>query len=312
MGALDGKVALVTGAGNGIGREVALALAAEGAAVLVNDLGGDWHGEGSDPRAASQVAQEITASGGRAVADHGSVAAAADADAMVQRALAELGGLDIVVNTAGILRDRMLASMSDEEWDAVVDVHLRGHFCVTRAASRHWRGKAKETGRPVGGRVVCFTSEAGIYGNPGQANYSAAKGGIISLATTVAHEMARYGVTCNTIAPRARTRMTAGTFGELLPRSEGHDDWDPANVAPIVVWLCSEHGGRYSGQLFVAGGGVTQVLDHFRVAEELIVAGRAPTPEEIGAFVAGVRGEAAGPPVFQLAADLASALQAGR
>jgi 3-oxoacyl-[acyl-carrier protein] reductase len=310
MGRLDGKVALVTGAGNGIGREVALALAADGAAVVVNDLGGDWHGEGADRRAASQVAEEVTGAGGAAVADFGSVSDSADAAAMVARAIEAFGGIDIVVNTAGILRDRMIPSMTDDEFDTVVDVHLRGHFCVTRAAAQHWRAWAKERSAPVDGRVVCFTSEAGIYGNAGQANYAAAKCGVIGFATVVAHELARYGVTCNTIAPRARTRMTAGTFGELLPQSEGYDAWDPSNVAPMVVWLASADAARYSGQIFVAGGGVTQVIEHFHTADELVTEGRAVTPEEIGAFVESVRGPDAGPPVFQLAVDLVAALHA--
>lgn len=310
MGLLDGKVALVTGAGHGIGREAALALAGEGAAVVVNDLGGDWHGGGADDRAASRVAEEITAAGGRAVADHGSVSSSEAASAMVERALDELGGLDIVVNTAGILRDRMLPSMTDEEFDGVVAVHLRGHFGVTRAAARHWKAKAKASGKPVDGRLICFTSEAGLYGNAGQANYAAAKLGIVGLATVAAHELARFGVTCNTIAPRARTRMTAGTFGELLPQSEGYDVWDPDNVAPMVVWLASDASAPYSGQIFVAGGGVTQVVDHFAVADELVTEGRQATPDEIGAFVGRVRGAAAGPPVFQLAADLVSAMRA--
>jgi NAD(P)-dependent dehydrogenase (short-subunit alcohol dehydrogenase family) len=307
----EDRVALVTGGGNGIGREVALALAAEGAAVVVNDLGGDWHGEGRDESAASLVVEEIEAAGGRAVADHGSVSDSEGAAAMVAQAIDVFGGLDIVVNAAGILRDRTLTSMSDEEWDAVVAVHLRGHFCVTRAAARHWRARTKQTGTPVDGRVICFSSEAGIYGNPGQINYAAAKGGIVALAQVAALELGRYGVTCNTIAPRARTRMTEGTFGQLLPRSEDFDDWSPANVAPMVVFLCSEAGGRYSGQLFVAGGGVVQVLDHIAVAQELSTAGRAPTPEAIGAFVAHVRGESAAPRGFPLAEALAAALREG-
>ena len=171
--------------------------------MVVNDLGGDWHGEGADRRAAAQVVEEIAGAGGAAVPDFGSVADSADAEAMVARAIETFGGIDIVVNTAGILRDRTLSSMTDEEFDAVVDVHLRGHFCVTRAAGRHWRARVRESSARVDGRVVCFTSEAGIYGNAGQANYAAAKCGVIGFATVVAHELARYGVTCNTIAPRA-------------------------------------------------------------------------------------------------------------
>ena len=297
MTLLEGKVALVTGAGRGIGEAMAEALAGEGAKVVVNDLGGDWHGEGQDDRPASQVAERITTGDGTAVADHGDVSDPEDAAAMVQRAVDELGSLDIVVNNAGILRDRMIFSMSPEEWDAVVRVHLRGTFCVTRAACAHWRALAKERGAPAGGRIVCMTSEAGLYGNAGQANYAAAKAGIASFAVTVAREMARYGVTANAVAPRARTRMTEGTFGELGLSGSGFDSWDPANVTPMVLFLASEAGARYSGQTFVAGGGAVQVLEPVRVARELQLE-RPATVEEIAALVADARGPEAGPPPF--------------
>jgi NAD(P)-dependent dehydrogenase (short-subunit alcohol dehydrogenase family) len=297
MGVLEGKTAVVTGAGRGIGRELALALAAEGAAVVVNDLGGDWHGEGRDERPAAQVADEIVDAGGRAVADHGDVADATAARTMIERALAEFGRLDIVVNNAGILRDRMIFKMSEDEWDAVIRVHLRGHFCVTAAACAHWRAVAKESGEPAGGRIVCMSSEAGLYGNAGQANYAAAKGGIASFATAVAREMGRYGVTCNAIAPRARTRMTENTFGAFGDGDGGFDRWDPANVAPAIVYLASDVGGRCSGQVLVAGGGVVQVIHPYRPAGELAL-DRPPTPEEIAGLIDQVRGDDAGPPAF--------------
>jgi 3-oxoacyl-[acyl-carrier protein] reductase len=294
---LEGKVALVTGAGRGIGREIALALAARGAAIVVNDLGGDWRGDGTDDSPAATVREEIVAAGGKAIVDGGNVADADDAAAMVQRAVGQFGGLDIVVNNAGILRDRMIFSMADDDWDAVVAVHLRGHFLVTRAACAYWRAKAKETGAPVDGRVICMSSEAGLYGNAGQANYAAAKGGIASFAVTISREMGRYGVTANAIAPRARTRMTEGTFGQLPTGPDGADLWGPQNVAPLVAFLAGDVGGRYSGQVFVAGGGVAQVIAPYTVASEMRFS-ETPTVEEIEAFVADALGDQAGPPPF--------------
>jgi 3-oxoacyl-[acyl-carrier protein] reductase len=295
---------LVTGAGNGIGRAVALALARSGASVVANDLGGDWQGVGRDERPASAVVDEIVAAGGRAVADHGDVADADGAEAMVRRAVDEFGRLDAVVNTAGILRDRMLFSMGEDDWDLVLRVHLRGHFCVTRAACAYWRGLSKETGGSVGGRVVCFTSEAGLYGNLGQANYAAAKAGIASFSTAVAREMHKYGVTSNAIAPRARTRMVEATVGGILPEVEdGWDSWDPANVAPVVAFLASEEGGRYSGQILVAGGGVLQMIDPYRVAAEVKLTESAPTPEDVQALLSDTRGPEARPEPFPMPID---------
>jgi NAD(P)-dependent dehydrogenase (short-subunit alcohol dehydrogenase family) len=294
---LEGKVALITGAGRGIGREIALALAARGAAIVVNDLGGDWRGDGTDDSPAAAVREEIVAAGGTAIVDGGNVAEAGDAAAMVQRAVSELGGLDIVVNNAGILRDKMIFSMADDDWDAVAAVHLRGHFLVTRAACAYWRAKAKESGAPANGRVICMSSEAGLYGNAGQANYAAAKGGIASFAVTISREMGRYGVTANAIAPRARTRMTEGTFGQLPTGPDGADLWGPQNVAPLVAFLAGDVGGRYSGQVFVAGGGVAQVIAPYTVASEMRFS-ETPTVEEIEAFVADALGDQAGPPAF--------------
>lgn len=293
---LEGRVALVTGSGRGIGREIALKLAAEGARVVVNDAGGDPQGEGADQTPAVEVCEAIRASGGTAIADHGDVSDPDAASAMVQRALDEFGRIDAVVNNAGILRDRMVFSTQDEDWDAVIAVHLRGHFLITRAACAHWRAKAKETGAPADGRVVCMTSESGLYGNAGQSNYSAAKGGIASFALAVAREMQRYGVTCNAIAPRARTRMTELTFGQL-PEGAGGDLWNPGNVAPLVAFLASDLGGRYTGQVFVCGGGVAQVIAPYSVAAEARFDTQ-PTSEEIEAFLSESLGPHAGPPPF--------------
>ena len=177
MGELDGRVAIVTGAGHGIGRGIALELGREGATVIVNDLGGDYLGHGADARPASTVVDEITAGGGTAIADHGDVADAGTGVRMVERAVDEFGGLNIVVNTAGILRDKMIFSMAEDDWDAVIRVHLRGHFATTSAACRHWRAASKQAGGPIVGRVINFSSESGIYGNLGQTNYARREGG---------------------------------------------------------------------------------------------------------------------------------------
>lgn len=304
---LEGKTAVVTGAGRGIGREIALALAAGGAAIVVNDRGGDWRGEGTDRSPAQQVVEEIEAAGGHALVDGGDVSDAAAVAEMFERAAAAFGGVDIVVNNAGILRDRMIFSMDEADWDAVIAVHLRGHFLVTRAACVAWRAKAKGTGAPVDGRVICLSSEAGLYGNAAQANYAAAKAGIASFAVTVAREMGRYGVTCNAVAPRARTRMTEGTFGNLPTGAGDRDVWHPRNVAPLVTALAGPAGARYSGQVFVVGGGVAQVIAPHPVAAEMAF-DTTPSPDEMLAFVQDALGPDAAPPPFP---DLGLTLQAG-
>ncbi len=291
MAHLEGKVAVVTGAGRGIGREVALRFAREGAAVLVSDLGGGAHGDGSDDTPAKSTADEITQAGGKAHPDNGDVTSAADADAMIASALEQFGRLDVVVNCAGILGDKMVFTMPDEVWDRVVRVHLYGHFNVTRAACRHFRERAKETGAPADGRIICMSSEAGIYGNVGQVNYAGAKAGIVGFAFSVAREMKRYGVTANAIAPRARTRLTEGAFGEIAA-GDGIDTWDPAHVAPLVSFLAGPAGGAYTGQLFVAGGGVYQVIAPPSVLAEVRI-DRAFDEEEVGAFVADALGPSA-------------------
>ena len=257
MGMLDGKVAVITGAGRGIGRGEALLFAAEGARVLVNDLGGEWDGTGADTRPASRVVEEISSAGGQALPHFEDVSEPEGAESLVAQALDAWGRLDAVVNNAGILRDRMLFNMSVEEWDAVIKVHLRAHFLLTRAACSHWRNLAK-AGRRVSGRVINTSSTSGILGAVGQSNYGAAKAGIAALSQIAAMEMQRYGVTVNAIAPGARTRMTEKAFGDL-PRPEGFDPLEPENIAPMVVYLASDEAAHITGQVFGIQGGLVQL-----------------------------------------------------
>jgi len=254
---LEGKVAIVTGAGRGIGREYALALAAAGAKVVVNDLGGSLSGEGADATPAEQAVSEIEAAGGEAVADGENVADFAAAARMVAHALEQFGRLDILVNNAGILRDRMLVNMEEDEWDAVIAVHLKGHFAPTRHAAAHWRERAKE-GEEVRARVVNTSSPSGVFGNVGQANYGAAKAGIAGFTLIAAQELQRYGVTVNCIAPNARTRMTESAFD--MPDEAGFDPLDPANMAPLVVALCADEAQGITGQVFHVWGGAVNAL----------------------------------------------------
>ena len=273
MPSLEGKVAIVTGAGRGIGREHALALAAAGARVVVNDLGGSLAGEGEDSRPAQQVAQEIVAAGGEAVPDDENVADFTGAEQMVQRALDAWGRLDILVNNAGILRDRMLVNMSEAEWDAVIAVHLKGHFAPTRHAAAHWRERSK-AGEEVRGRVINTSSPSGVFGNVGQANYGAAKAGIAGFTLIAAQELGRYGVTVNCIAPNARTRMTEETFGELSAPENGFDPLDPANMAPVVVALCADDAQSITGQCLFVWGGAVNVLRAWEADELFAAEGR--------------------------------------
>ena len=255
METLNGKVAVVTGAGQGIGRQEALALAAEGATVIVNDLGRTESGESH----ADAVVAEIRSKGGTAVAHYDDISEWEGGESLIALAL-DAGGLDVLVCNAGIVRDRMLYNMSLEEWDAVVRVHLRGHFIPTRLAASHWRTVTKSSGNPVDGRIIYTTSEAGLFGHIGQCNYAAAKAGITGLCFTAAQELERLGVTVNTVSPRGRTPMTEATFGDFV-RAEGFDEWDPANVAPFVVFLAGPHAGKISGQVFVVyGGTVTRMV----------------------------------------------------
>jgi NAD(P)-dependent dehydrogenase (short-subunit alcohol dehydrogenase family) len=268
MGMLDGKVAVITGAGRGIGRGEALLFAAEGARVVVNDLGGDWDGTGSDPRTASQVVEEVLAGGGEAVAHFDDVSEESGAASLIATALETWGRLDAVVNNAGILRDRMVFNMGVDDWDAVVKVHLRGHFLVTRAAARHWRERSK-AGDQVRASIVNTSSTSGILGNAGQSNYGAAKAGIAAFTSITAMELARYGVIVNAIAPGARTRLTEQTFGELkLPEGE-FDSLAPENVAPLVGYLSSDAAAHITGQVFYVQGGLVQLYQGWTPIAEI-------------------------------------------
>lgn len=277
---LEGRSAIVTGAGRGLGRAEALELARLGAAVVVNDYGQpgrDGSGEAS-AGPAEEVVAEIRAAGGTAIAHTGDVADHEQARKLVELATTEFGTLDIVVNNAGILRDRMVFSMSEEEWDAVIRVHLKGHFNTTRFAAAHWRARSKaEGGRPVYGRIVNTSSEAFLAGSAGQPNYAAAKGGIVGLTTSTAAALAKYGVTANVICPRARTRMTADVFagvetGEGGAGGEGGrvgpDPLAPEHVAPLVGYLASPAAAHVNGQLLVVHGGMVAVVERPRVAAQ--------------------------------------------
>ncbi|GAA2409737.1 SDR family NAD(P)-dependent oxidoreductase [Actinomadura vinacea] len=253
MGLLDGKVAIVTGGGRGLGRAHCLALAAAGAAVVVNDLGSGLHGEQAGESPADEVVAEITELGGRAVADGSSVADWLAAESMVARAVAEFGRLDIVVNNAGILRDRMIFSMTEADLDAVIAVHLKGSFALTRHACAHWRDAFKR-GEPVAGRIINTTSGTGLFGQIGQSNYGAAKAGIAGLTTIAAMEMRRYGVTVNAISPIAATRMTAGMVGDGAAGEDGFAPLDPANASGVVVYLASDAAGWLTGQVLRIDG----------------------------------------------------------
>lgn len=265
---LEGLSAVVTGAGRGLGRAEALELARLGAAVVVNDYGQpgrDGSGEAS-AGPAQEVAAEIRAAGGTALAHTGDVADFPQAARLVESAIAEFGKLDILVNNAGILRDRMVFSMSEQEWDAVIRVHLKGHFNTIRFAAAHWRERSKAAGGPVYGRVVNTSSEAFLAGSAGQPNYAAAKGGIVGLTTSTALALARYGVTANAICPRARTRMTEDVFAGLAQPEGGLDPLAPEHVAPLVGYLASPAAARINGQLLVVHGGMVAVVERPRVA----------------------------------------------
>lgn len=268
MPSLQGKVAIVTGAGRGIGREHALALARAGAKVVVNDLGGSAAGEGQDQTPAQQVADEIKAAGGQASANYDNVADFQGAENMVKQAIGDFGRLDILVNNAGILRDRMLVSMTEEEWDAVINVHLKGHFAPTHHAANYWRAQSK-AGEQVAARVINTSSPSGVFGNVGQTNYGAAKAGIAAFTIIAAQELARYGVTVNCLAPNARTRMTEQIFGGMDAPADGFDPLDPANISPVVVALSSDEAHNITGQCFFVYGGVVNVLKPWNVGVEL-------------------------------------------
>jgi NAD(P)-dependent dehydrogenase (short-subunit alcohol dehydrogenase family) len=284
MGLVDGRVVIVTGAGRGIGRAHALALAAEGARVVVNDIGVGLDGSaGVSP--AHEVVDEITSAGGEGVVSADDVADWAGAANLVQTAVDAFGRLDVLVNNAGFIRDRMLGNMTEEEWDAVIRVHLKGHFATLRHAAQHWRWQ-KKAGHAVDARVINTSSAAGLQGSVGQGNYSAAKAGIAALTMVAAAELGRYGVTVNAIAPAARTRMTEAVFAETMARpDEGFDAMAPENVSPLVVWLGSVESRDITGKVFEVEGGLIRVAEGWAHGPQ-VDKGARWAPAELGPVVA--------------------------
>jgi NAD(P)-dependent dehydrogenase (short-subunit alcohol dehydrogenase family) len=281
----EGRVVIVTGAGRGIGRGHALEFARQGAKVVVNDIGAELDGTGGSDSPAQQVVDEIRSGGGEAVVNGDDVADWDGAQRLVRTAVETFGGLDTVVNNAGFVRDRMFVNATEEEWDAVVRVHLKGHFCVARWAAAYWRDRSK-AGEAVDARIVNTSSGAGILGSMAQAAYSAAKGGIATLTLVQAAELGRYGVTANAIAPSARTRMTENAFAEAMARPEGDvfDAMDPENVAPLVVWLGSAESGHVTGRMFELEGGKVSVADGWQHGE-VVDKGARWSPDELGPVV---------------------------
>jgi len=283
-GLCEGRVVIVTGAGRGLGRAHALAFARAGARVVVNDLGVAEDGSGRSSGPAHEVVEEIRAAGGEALVNGADVAGWEQAGSLVQAALDGFGRLDVVVNNAGFVRDRMFVSCSEEEWDAVLRVHLKGHFCVTRRACDYWRAESK-AGRVVDARILNTSSGAGLQGSIGQSAYSAAKAGIAALTLVQAAELARYGVTANAIAPSARTRMTEGAFADMMKKPEqGFDAMDPANVSPLLVWLGSAESRDVTGVVFEVAGGKLSIADGWRAGPE-VDKGARWEPDEIGGAV---------------------------
>jgi NAD(P)-dependent dehydrogenase (short-subunit alcohol dehydrogenase family) len=270
VGALDGRVAIITGAGRGLGREHALLFASEGARLVVNDRGGAPDGSGDDTSAAEAVAEEVRALGGDAVANTDDVADWEGGQRLVNAAVETFGRLDVLVNNAGILRDRALVNMTEAEWDDVISVHLKGHFVPTRFAAAYWREQAK-AGEEVRASIVHTSSTSGLLGNPGQTNYGAAKAGIGAFSIICAQELARYGVRSNCIAPAARTRLTEATpgLGEMVAApSDGFDIWDPANVSPLVAYLASD-ACELTGRTFFVQGGTVRVMEPWQLGHTL-------------------------------------------
>jgi len=280
-GLCEGRVAIVTGAGRGIGREHALSLARQGAKVVVNDLGGNVDGSGGDLSPAQQVVEEIKGMGGEAVANGDDISSWEGAQRLINTAVEAFGDLHAVVNNAGILRDRMLTNMTEEEWDAVIKVHLKGTFAPSRWAAAYWREQVK-AGNPVDGRIINTTSVSGIYGNPGQTNYGAAKAGIASFTHIAAMELARYGVTVNAVAPVALTRMTEG-LGPAPETDEEREMRSPRWIAPIVTWLASAESRGVTGKVFEASGQTLAIAEGWHRGPS-----HAPVedPTEIGPVVA--------------------------
>ena len=299
MGLLDGRVVIVTGAGGGIGRAHALAFAAQGARVVVNDIGVGLDGSaGGGGSAAQAVVDEIRSAGGEAVTSGANVADWSQAAQLIGTAVDTFGGLDVLVNNAGIVRDRMIANTSEEEFDAVVAVHLKGHFATTRHAGAYWRGLSKE-GKPVDARIINTSSGAGLQGSVGQGNYSAAKAGIAALTLVAAAEMGRYGVTVNAIAPSARTRMTETVFADMMAKPDsGFDAMAPENISPLVVWLGSHESADITGRVFEVEGGIIRAAEGWRHGPE-VDKGARWEPGELGPVVRSLLAQALPPvPVY--------------
>ncbi|MEO5838963.1 MAG: SDR family oxidoreductase [Acidimicrobiales bacterium] len=281
MGICDGRVVVITGAGRGLGRSHALAFAREGAKVVVNDLGGAPDGSGASTGPAHDVVDEIRAMGGEAVANADDVADFDAAAGIIKTALDTFGRLDVVVNNAGILRDRMFVNIQPDEWDATIRVHLRGHFCVGRHAASYWRDQAK-AGETVDARLINTSSGAGLMGSVGQTAYAAAKAGIAAMTVVQAVELGRYGVTANGLAPSARTRLTEGVFNDMMKEVDsGFDAMDPDNISPLVVWLGSAESRDVTGRLFEIEGGVLSVCDGWQHGPR-IEKDRRWEPSEVG------------------------------
>jgi 3-oxoacyl-[acyl-carrier protein] reductase len=265
MGSLDGRIAIVTGAGRGIGRAEALLLAAEGAAVIVNDVDGDQ---------AEAVASEITGKGGTASVHTADVSTWSGAETVVQQAVDRFGRLDILVNNAGIIRDAMSFTMTEVQWDDVMRVHLKGHFACSHFAGLHWRQRAKAGESAVSGRIVNTASESGLYGLAGQVNYATAKAGIAAMTVVLGRELKKYGVTVNAIAPRARTRMTETVLAGLEADEGTFDEWDPANIAPVVAWLAGDDAAEVNGQVFVVFANRLHLMDGWDLFATIETEGR--------------------------------------
>jgi NAD(P)-dependent dehydrogenase (short-subunit alcohol dehydrogenase family) len=286
MGALEGRVAIITGAGRGLGREHALLFAKEGAKVVVNDLGGGPDGSGSDQSTAQEVVSEITAAGGEAIANHDDVSDWEGSQRLVNSAIGTFGTLHVLVNNAGILRDRVVVNMTEQEWDDVVRVHLRGHFLPTKWAASYWREQSK-AGTPVNAAIINTTSTSGLLSNSGQTNYGAAKSGIATFTEICQKELGRYGVRCNAIAPAARTRLTATIPGSEEREAQraaeaaatGFDKFDPANVSPFVAYLATED-CPIAGKVFFVYGGAVHLFQPWTVVDKIDV-GRRWTVEEL-------------------------------
>jgi NAD(P)-dependent dehydrogenase (short-subunit alcohol dehydrogenase family) len=299
MGICDGRVVIVTGAGRGIGRGHALEFGRQGAKVVVNDLGAEADGTGGSTGPAGEVVDAIRAAGGEAVANGDDVADWDGAQRLISTAIDAFGGLDVLVNNAGFLRDRMIVSTSEEEWDAVIRVHLKGHFAPTRFAAAYWREQQK-SGAAVDGRVINTSSGAGLMGSVGQGTYSAAKAGIAALTMVESAELGRYGVTANAIAPAARTRMTEAVFADTMAQPEGDafDAMAPENVAPLVVWLGSAESKDVTGRVFEVEGGILSVADGWQHGTP-VDKGARWDPAELGPVVRDLLGKAPAPaPVY--------------